>query len=165
MGEIAESMLDGSCCEVCGAWLGEPVGYAVTCDECSPSDSLLSEGQVRRARNREQSNLLLRENGYDFDVRNGAAHLIVRTARGVIDFWPGTGKWIPRFLVDGEQHVDRGVKNLIAFAAPARAAVGGSAAPIEIHWMPHMAAYAVRAYQQAGFVVNGLPADFKEWEA
>ncbi|MBN3777409.1 hypothetical protein G3O06_07570 [Burkholderia sp. Ac-20345] len=165
MGEIAESMLDGSCCEVCGAWLGEPVGYAVACNECSESDSLMSDGQVRRARNREQSNRLLRENGYDFDVRNGAAHLIVRTARGIVDFWPGTGKWITRFPVAGAKVADRGVKNLIAFAAPSPAAAASPAASIEIRWTPHMTALAVWAYQQAGFAVNGLPADFKEWEA
>ncbi|MDN7481889.1 hypothetical protein QZM38_13750 [Burkholderia orbicola] len=154
-------MLDGSCCEVCGEYLGESVGYAVTCAACG-GESLLDEGQQRRARNREQSNLLLRENGYDFDERNGAAHLIVRTARGTIDFWPGTGKWITRFEINGLQVEDRGVFNLMKFASPARAAVDS---PLEIQWKPHMTALALLAYRNAGFIVTGTPADAQGGDA
>lgn len=35
MGEIADMMLDGTMCQVCGVWLEqEPVGYPVTCAGC-----------------------------------------------------------------------------------------------------------------------------------
>ncbi|UQN68303.1 hypothetical protein L0Z11_11460 [Burkholderia multivorans] len=162
MGEIAESMLDGSCCQVCGEWLGEAVGYAVTCAACGDGEPLMSDGQQRRARNREQSNLLLRENGYEFDERNGAAHLIVRTARGTVDFWPGTGKWITRFEIDGCRVENRGVFNLMKFAAPARAAVDS---PLEIQWKPHMTELALLAYRNAGFIVTGAPAETQGGEA
>lgn len=33
-GEIADSMLDGSMCECCGEYMGEPCGYPRTCDDC-----------------------------------------------------------------------------------------------------------------------------------
>ena len=42
MGEIAEMMLDGTMCQVCGEFMdGEPAGYPVTCAGCSeePDDS------------------------------------------------------------------------------------------------------------------------------
>ena len=35
MGEIADMMLDGTMCQVCGVWLEQdPVGYPVTCGGC-----------------------------------------------------------------------------------------------------------------------------------
>jgi hypothetical protein len=55
----------------------------------------------RRAGHRERAPELLRDNQIDFTVNNGGAHLLV-TYRNVydmprrIDFWPGTGLWIPQ---------------------------------------------------------------------
>ncbi|NML34546.1 hypothetical protein [Paraburkholderia antibiotica] len=148
MGEIAESMLDGSCCEQCGEYLGEAVGYPQCCATCD-HDSEREDSQARRASNRENSNRLLRENGYTFDERNGAAHLIVQTQRGIVDFWPGTGK----FIVRSTRYEARGVFNLMQHAAPLQ-----PAAPLEIQWKPHMTPLAVRAYVQAGFILVGTPA-------
>lgn len=34
MGEIAERMVSGELCQECGVYLGEPVGYPRTCEEC-----------------------------------------------------------------------------------------------------------------------------------
>ncbi len=34
MGEIAEMMLDGTLCQVCGVFLGEDCGFPVTCRDC-----------------------------------------------------------------------------------------------------------------------------------
>ena len=34
MGEIAEMHLDGTLCERCGEFLGEPVGYPRLCKDC-----------------------------------------------------------------------------------------------------------------------------------
>jgi hypothetical protein len=31
-----------------------------------------------------------------FETHNDGAHLVVHTDLGLIDFWPGTGKFIPR---------------------------------------------------------------------
>ena len=36
MGEYAEMMLDGTCCEACGAYIGDPTGYPGYCSrECA----------------------------------------------------------------------------------------------------------------------------------
>lgn len=38
MGEIAEAMLDGTMCQVCGEYLGTDAGYPVTCAGCRRAD-------------------------------------------------------------------------------------------------------------------------------
>ena len=34
MGDIADMMLDGTMCQVCGEFQGDPVGYPITCAGC-----------------------------------------------------------------------------------------------------------------------------------
>nr|DAX39360.1 MAG TPA: DNA directed RNA polymerase, 7 kDa subunit [Caudoviricetes sp.] len=34
MGEIAEMTLDGTLCQECGAYIGEPCGYPRSCEDC-----------------------------------------------------------------------------------------------------------------------------------
>lgn len=34
MGEIADGILDGEFCQICGEWLGEGDGFPTTCDGC-----------------------------------------------------------------------------------------------------------------------------------
>lgn len=36
MGDISEMMLDGTLCETCGEFIGEPVGYPRYCGGCRP---------------------------------------------------------------------------------------------------------------------------------
>jgi hypothetical protein len=67
--------------------------------------------QDKKAHNREGSPALLTAAGIAFDVRNNGAHLIVSHNGLVVDFWPGTGKWIPR----PSGRPGRGVRPLIAF--------------------------------------------------
>lgn len=38
MGEVTEMMLDGVLCECCGVYIGDPVGYPITCDDCEVED-------------------------------------------------------------------------------------------------------------------------------
>lgn len=38
MGEIAEMMLDGTLCEQCGTFIGEPVGYPRLCEDCKDDE-------------------------------------------------------------------------------------------------------------------------------
>jgi hypothetical protein len=39
MGEYAEMMLDGTCCEGCGEFMGNPIGYPRYCSKaCEPAD-------------------------------------------------------------------------------------------------------------------------------
>lgn len=34
MGEITELMLEGVLCEICGGFVGDPVGFPRQCEEC-----------------------------------------------------------------------------------------------------------------------------------
>ena len=72
--------------------------------------------QERRADNRETSAAHLRVCGVQFEARNDGAHLIItRQRKAVIDFWPGTGKWIERNGKKGH-----GIKSLCALLAIAQ---------------------------------------------
>ena len=64
--------------------------------------------QEKRASNRDSSPQILKDKGIKFVSKNGGAHLIVDGFECVIDFWPGTGKYIVRTGPTG-----RGVFNLI----------------------------------------------------
>lgn len=61
--------------------------------------------QVKRAGNRDSSLSLLQAKGFEVQVKNAGAHIIV----GAYDFWPGTGLFISR----RNQKRGRGVFNLI----------------------------------------------------
>lgn len=34
MGEYAEMILEGSVCDICGEYMGEPTGYPQRCNDC-----------------------------------------------------------------------------------------------------------------------------------
>ena len=34
MGEIADAMVNGECCQECGQWFKEEYGYPVSCTDC-----------------------------------------------------------------------------------------------------------------------------------
>ncbi len=34
MGEVAEMIIDGTLCERCGVYLGQPIGYPRSCESC-----------------------------------------------------------------------------------------------------------------------------------
>ena len=66
------------------------------------------EKQQRRADNRERSTQLLDDEGFDFEVKNNGAHVIIQAHGCVFDFWPGTGLYMKR-----DSYKGRGVFNLI----------------------------------------------------
>lgn len=66
------------------------------------------KSMLKRASNRKTSPEILKDKGIIFITANGGAHLIVSGRDCLIDFWPGTGKFIARNGKDG-----RGVFNLI----------------------------------------------------
>jgi len=66
------------------------------------------ESVDKRANNRRRSADLLAEKGICFTSKNDGAHLIVTGRDYLIDFWPGTGKFIAR---NGKR--GRGVFNVI----------------------------------------------------
>lgn len=69
------------------------------------------ESEERRKSNRERSASLLQRLGVDFDSKNDGAHLIVTHNGVTVDFWPGTGKFIPR---KPKPKHGRGVFNMLA---------------------------------------------------
>lgn len=71
---------------------------------------LKQESEERRRSNRERSACMLRSLGVSLESKNDGAHLIVEHAGKTIDFWPGTGKFIPR--TTGAKH-GRGVFNML----------------------------------------------------
>ena len=39
MGEMAEDILEGVFCQVCGCYIGEEVGYPRSCDDCDETEN------------------------------------------------------------------------------------------------------------------------------
>lgn len=68
------------------------------------------ESSERRASNRNRSADKLKSLGVEFDSKNDGAHLIVTHNGVTVDFWPGTGKFIPR--TPNPRH-GRGIFNLL----------------------------------------------------
>lgn len=72
--------------------------------------AMKEESQERRAKYRDQSPGMLENEYIPYISKNGGVHLIVGNEDNLVDFWPGTGKWISRKGGKG-----RGVHNLIKF--------------------------------------------------
>jgi len=70
-----------------------------------------AESSERRAGNRESSASKLEALGVQFESKNLGAHLVVSHDGHVVDFWPGTGKYIPR----KNGRPGRGVFNLMKY--------------------------------------------------
>jgi len=68
--------------------------------------------QDNAAEDRKQGLLALRAANIPLEVKNNGAHLIVHAKTGVIDFWPGTGLWIPRNGRQRQRGLDRLLKHL-----------------------------------------------------
>lgn len=71
---------------------------------------MVQESIERRAKNRDGGAEILSKAGVEFESKNGGAHLVVRHAGKTVDFWPGTGKFIPR---EPRPKHGRGVFNLL----------------------------------------------------
>jgi hypothetical protein len=68
------------------------------------------ESALRRATNQQRSCALLRFLGVEFEVKNEGVHLIVKHNGKTVDFWPSTGKYIPR---EPKPKHGRGVFNML----------------------------------------------------
>lgn len=75
------------------------------------SAAMRQQSQDRRASNRQSSATLLEEKCVSFESRNDGAHLIVQHGGHVVDFWPGTGKYV--FRPAAPWKYKRGVFNLL----------------------------------------------------
>lgn len=78
-------------------------------DRCAEV-GLDQESKERRERNREGGAEVLAKAGVSFESKNSGAHLIVTHGGKTVDFWPGTGKFIPR---EKNPRHGRGVFNLL----------------------------------------------------
>jgi len=76
-------------------------------------NDMRAASKEKRASNREQGPLRLKEAGIAFSVHNDGAHIVISRNRPFVDvdYWPGTGAWRAR----GWTYSKRGVANLIAF--------------------------------------------------
>ncbi|MDN8081206.1 hypothetical protein QZN30_17725 [Burkholderia multivorans] len=163
MGEIAEAMIDGSACEECGEYIGEAVGFPRRCTECSEDDGgmvetfriLKKQNQEKRAHNRLVSREELTKRGYAFEVKNGDAHLIVNTASGIVDLWPGTGKY--RIRSSGK--FGRGLEQ---FLDECRPIVPTQTSEAVVQWAPHMTRFTIAMYENAGYRIVGAPQEKPE---
>lgn len=43
----------------------------------------------------------LADEDVDFTVHNNGLHVVIGSAQGIVDFWPTTGKWLPRNNIGG----------------------------------------------------------------
>ncbi len=64
----------------------------------------------KKENNQSFSTDILEIEGVNFTSKNYGNHLIIDSAKGVIDFWPSTGKWIVRRGKTG-----RGIKSLLSY--------------------------------------------------
>lgn len=71
-------------------------------------NAMQEAGKLRRKDNREKAPVIISNAGIEFESKNYGSHLIVKGNECLIDFWPGTGKWISRNGSKG-----RGVFSLI----------------------------------------------------
>lgn len=72
-----------------------------------------TDSQLRREANRVNSAAVLTKVGLKFTSHNYGAHLIITVGDTVVDFWPGTGKYVVRGGATG-----RGVFNLLRLLKP-----------------------------------------------
>jgi len=110
MGEIADMMIEGVLCQICGEYQGEGGGFPVTCGGCS-GDTMNGGAHSKaskKERNLEWSTNHLIELGIEFTSHNNGIHLKVKRPAGIVDFWPSTG----RFKHPNGSY-GRGVKNML----------------------------------------------------
>jgi hypothetical protein len=82
-------------------------------EQCEYFDDLRAVSQDKRRKNREWSAEYLRKLGINFTTNNGGVHLMISQQETIVDFWPGTGKWIVRPTREQKKLEGRGVLNLV----------------------------------------------------
>lgn len=72
-------------------------------------NDMREHSKEKREKNRNSAPAILHNAGLSFTEKNNGAHLIVEDCNLIVDFWPGTGKYIPR----GNAPAGRGIFNLL----------------------------------------------------
>jgi hypothetical protein len=111
MGEIAEGMLDGTFCQVCGVWMGDfdAPGYPRSCAGCGGPAAAHERSQSRRSRKRRKTAARSRRRvseAADFLADQGFLqmanpwHFQLRLPGcPALDYWPSRNKWCVRSVV------------------------------------------------------------------
>lgn len=123
MGEAAEMMLDGTCCQCCGEFLhdDDPAGYPVTCAGCggddTPNKSGRSAGKKRREKRRKKRIRVERKATLADELKSNGDlwwflsdihwRRIVKDRN--LDYWPSTGT----FSYDGKIYKKQDVYKFI----------------------------------------------------
>ena len=76
--------------------------------------NLAENNKAKKQSNIQKSTQLLIDLDVDFTIHNNGIHLVIEYEAGVIDFWPSTGRWIPRD-VSGYQPEERGIFSMLTF--------------------------------------------------
>jgi len=96
MGEIADAIVDGEMCQVCGVFLaGEPAGYPRSCRGCG-GDADEGFGEEDEEDLEEATAKLiadLNERGVHVEVKNQGMHWILRFGKNRADYWPTRDKF------------------------------------------------------------------------
>lgn len=106
MGEYAEMMLDGTCCQCCGEFLGGDEGYPVFCAGCAPEGTdqvLIHQGDGKSGRRRRKARQRARKAERARNVcdavdmtqwkRLSESHFRRTVKEKNFDWWPSTGAW------------------------------------------------------------------------
>ena len=73
--------------------------------------ALKEHNKEKKQQNKKSSIALLDKIKVQYTTNNDGIHLIVQSGRGIIDFWPTTGKFIARRT----KYTGRGVNNMIKY--------------------------------------------------
>ncbi len=95
MGEIADSMINGSCCSGCGTYIGEATGYP---RECSGCQNYQSRTQKQKPRKRQPNRKCLIWNPYTETLKVAYLQQTLKNWYAVI----GTNQVEQFYLEDGE---------------------------------------------------------------
>lgn len=120
MGEIAEALINGDDCQICGVpFDDEGDGFPRTCAGCSDDDDddlasdyrAMKEEKKRRHAEWYATNMqLLEKSGLKYRSVSGGQTLLFREPnKPKIDFYPSTGRW----RVAGQRAVSGGAKKFI----------------------------------------------------
>lgn len=101
MGEIADAMINGDDCQVCGVpFDDEGSGYPRTCASCSEDDdnefdfkAMKQETKERHANWKIENTAIIEKSGLLFRKAGPETFVFRETGKPKVDFYPSTGRW------------------------------------------------------------------------
>lgn len=118
MGEIAEAMINGDDCQVCGVpFDDEGSGFPRTCASCSDDDDDLASDyramkEERKERHAEWNKInteTINKSGIPYRLAGGQTMLFREPGKPRVDFYPSTGRW----RVNGQRAVSGGARKFL----------------------------------------------------